>query len=184
MLSLKPFYFIRHGETEWNKKNIIMGSIDVPLNEVGIEQAHQAAAVLSDQDFQIIVSSPRVRALKTAEIIATKNPKKIIVHAGFVERNWGNAEGKSYDPDKSLFSEDDTPIGAEPFLVFQKRAITSINQILCEYERPLIVSHGGVFKILTHYLGYPGFASGNGEPYLFNPPIQKQHSWQILHLAD
>jgi hypothetical protein len=30
-LPLKPFYFIRHGETDWNKRNIIMGSIDIPL---------------------------------------------------------------------------------------------------------------------------------------------------------
>ena len=108
MLPLKPFYFIRHGETEWNKKNIIMGSIDMPLNEVGIEQAHQAATVLADQDFQIIISSPRIRALKTAEIIAAAAKKQIRIDANFVERNWGEAEGKPYDPFKDLFSEDDT----------------------------------------------------------------------------
>ncbi len=32
----KSFYFIRHGETDWNKRHIIMGSIDIPLNDLGI----------------------------------------------------------------------------------------------------------------------------------------------------
>lgn len=183
MLPLKPFYFIRHGETEWNKKNIIMGSIDMPLNEVGIEQAHQAATVLADQDFQIIISSPRIRALKTAEIIAAAAKKQIRIDANFVERNWGEAEGKPYDPFKDLFSEDDTPIGAEPFLIFQQRVIGSVNQTLGEYECPLIVSHGGVFKALTNYLGYSDFTSANGMPYAFRPPVQDKHPWQIYCLV-
>ncbi len=184
MLPLKPFYFIRHGETDWNKKNIIMGSIDIPLNAVGIEQAQKAAAILVNENFDSIVSSPRIRALKTAEIIAAAVGKTVILDAGFVEREWGEAEGKPHDPTKSLFSENDTPIGAEPFLAFQKRATSSIGQVLREYERPLIVSHGGVFKALAHHLGYPNIASSNCVPYVFSPPSQETYPWQILALEN
>ena len=45
-LPLNPFYFIRHGETEWNRRNIVMGSQDIPLNELGLQQAHEASQVL------------------------------------------------------------------------------------------------------------------------------------------
>lgn len=183
MLPLKPFYFIRHGETDWNKKNIIMGSIDIPLNTMGIDQAYSAAEILMGKNFDTIVSSPRIRALKTAEIIADATGKTVIIDAGFVERNWGEAEGKAYDSTKSLFSEDDTPVGAEPFLAFQKRVVSSSRKILHEYKCPLIVSHGGVFKALTQYLEYPHFASANCVPYLFTPPSQ-EHPWQILCLEN
>ncbi len=50
-LPLKPFYFIRHGETDWNKRNIIMGSIDIPLNDYGIDQARRAAMIIQEEAF-------------------------------------------------------------------------------------------------------------------------------------
>jgi broad specificity phosphatase PhoE len=64
-LPLKPFYFIRHGETEWNRRNIIMGSKDIPLNELGLQQAHEASRVLENESFDVIVSSPKIRAQQT-----------------------------------------------------------------------------------------------------------------------
>ena len=65
-LPLKPFYFIRHGETEWNRRNIIMGSHDIPLNELGLQQAHEASRALENESFDIIVSSTKKRAQQTA----------------------------------------------------------------------------------------------------------------------
>ena len=66
----KSFYFIRHGETDWNKRHIIMGSIDIPLNDLGIAQSQRAALILKKEKFDAIISSPRIRALKTAQVIA------------------------------------------------------------------------------------------------------------------
>src|SRR5438477_12626943 len=96
-LPFKPFYFLRHGETEWNKRNIIMGSQDVPLNEVGLQQAHEASSFLENESFDVIISSPRIRARQTAEIIAQKTNKRILMEEGLVEITWGAAEGMPHD---------------------------------------------------------------------------------------
>lgn len=184
ILPLKSFYFIRHGETDWNKRNIIMGSIDVPLNDFGIKQAHHAAVILQKENFDIIISSPRNRALKTAEIIAdqVKIQKPIMIDARIVEREWGEAEGKVADPTKNLFDDADTPNDAETFSVFKMRIIDAISQILHGAQCPLIVSHGGVFKVLADSLGYTKLQASNCDLFLFKPPAQETHSWQVCNL--
>ncbi|MDP9116224.1 MAG: histidine phosphatase family protein, partial [Actinomycetota bacterium] len=64
------FAFIRHGQTDWNRDDKLQGSSDIPLNEVGRQQAREAAAHLGHGGWQVVVSSPLVRARETAEIIA------------------------------------------------------------------------------------------------------------------
>jgi len=39
----KSFYFLRHGETDWNKQQKIMGQSDIPLNKTGVLQARTVA---------------------------------------------------------------------------------------------------------------------------------------------
>lgn len=181
-IPLTPFYFIRHGETEWNRRNIIMGSMDIPLSELGLRQAFEAAEILDKESFDIIVSSPRIRAHKTAEIIAQKVRKPIALEQGLVERVWGEAEGKPVDPTKSLFDDSHTPRGAETFSAFQQRVIEAISSVLLREKLPLIVSHGGVFKALTHHMGYKDLSSSNCMPFFFKPPDDSKHPWMICSL--
>jgi broad specificity phosphatase PhoE len=60
----KPFYFVRHGETDWNKQRIYQGSSDVPLNDTGIGQARSIAALLKKESIAHIVASPLLRGQK------------------------------------------------------------------------------------------------------------------------
>ncbi len=183
-IPLNPFYFIRHGETEWNQRNIIMGSQDIPLNERGLRQAREAAEILKNEPFEIIVSSPRLRAQKTAEIIAKRTNKPMLLEEGLVEINWGEAEGTFHDPTKSIFDDTQRPKGAEPFFAFQKRIVETISFVLRMGKLPLIVSHGGVFKALTYHMGYTDLGSSNGTPFFFKPPLDPAHPWGICHLGE
>jgi len=64
---------IRHGQTDWNSEGRFQGRIDVPLNEVGSQEALALASRLRDVNVDLIVSSPLSRALKTAEALAQLN---------------------------------------------------------------------------------------------------------------
>lgn len=182
-LPLNPFYFIRHGETEWNRRNIVMGSQDVPLNERGLQQAHEVSRILENENFDIIVSSTKKRAQKTAEIIAQRTNKPIVLEEGLVEITWGEAEGTSCDPMLPLLDDTCKPKGAETFFAFQKRAINTVTSILLREKLPLIISHGGVFKALTHHMGYKDLSSSNCEPFFFKPPCAPSHSWIACSLS-
>ncbi|HEY4161463.1 MAG TPA: histidine phosphatase family protein, partial [Dongiaceae bacterium] len=69
MLPHRSFYFMRHGETDWNRARKLQGTTDVPLNALGESQAElarEAAAVLG---LKSIAVSPLGRARRTAEIV-------------------------------------------------------------------------------------------------------------------
>lgn len=68
-LPLKFFYFIRHGETDWNRDKRIMGQMDIPLNETGVAQARSARNLLKELNIQHIYTSPLLRAYQTAQIL-------------------------------------------------------------------------------------------------------------------
>ena len=59
LLPQRAFYFLRHGETQYNLERRFQGTIDVPLNDNGVEQAKRAAEVLAGKGFS--PASSRVR---------------------------------------------------------------------------------------------------------------------------
>ena len=68
-LPRNPFYYVRHGETDWNLQGRMQGQTNIPLNEPGREQARQAAGLLVDLPIVAMVASPLDRAPETATII-------------------------------------------------------------------------------------------------------------------
>lgn len=184
ILPLKPFYFIRHGETDWNVQNIVMGSTDIPLNERGMAQATQVRKLLETLDIGQIFSSPSQRASQTAAILNEGYDYSLHYVDQFKERGWGEWEGKQR-PHK--FDQEDLsiPKGAEPFSVFKSRVMTKLNSILkSEIKSPLIVSHGGVFMAIAHSLGYAEVEAKNCSLYKCDPPQNPQKQWVISHLNE
>ncbi len=59
---------LRHGETRWSAERKHTGRTDVPLTEAGERQAKAATAKLSGRRFALVLSSPLVRAYRTAEL--------------------------------------------------------------------------------------------------------------------
>ena len=62
----------RHGETTWNRERVFQGQLDVPLNDLGREQAHALAEQAAQEGLRALVSSPLGRARETAEIVGER----------------------------------------------------------------------------------------------------------------
>ena len=86
-------YFIRHGQTETNKANLLQGRSDIPLNDTGREQAKSAAGWFRSRGitFDLVYSSPLIRAVETAGIIAPDVP--IQTEERIIEIDYGIYEG-------------------------------------------------------------------------------------------
>lgn len=86
---------VRHGETEWNRKQRFQGQIDIPLNETGRAQAQAAADFLRPIDLDFAVSSPLLRPRETAEaILEGRNDLSLTLEDQLKEIGHGLWEGK------------------------------------------------------------------------------------------
>lgn len=83
---------LRHGETEWSRDRKHTSHTDLDLTEVGREQARLAAITLADLglDSPMVVSSPRRRALATAELAGLRVDEVLPL---LVEWDYGDYEG-------------------------------------------------------------------------------------------
>ena len=95
---MTKFYIVRHGQTDYNKKHRFQGRSDVPLNEVGVEQAKKIADSLADVDFGAIYYSPLIRAKQTADEIYKKHSgARYLETPEIAERDFGDYEGEPSD---------------------------------------------------------------------------------------
>jgi len=97
------FFFIRHGESEGNKKGLIQGKYNLPLTEKGREQAQRAGSFFKGQSVQALYASPLARAKETAQILARElSMPNLEFREDLEEVHTGSFTGKDY---KSLAHE-------------------------------------------------------------------------------
>jgi 2,3-bisphosphoglycerate-dependent phosphoglycerate mutase len=87
---------VRHGQSLWNKQNRFTGWVDVPLTELGEEEARRAGELLADMRFDVAYTSSLVRAQETLRIIievAGFQGLPIIRDQALNERHYGDLQG-------------------------------------------------------------------------------------------
>lgn len=159
LLLNKRFYFVRHGVTDWNKRQLCQGQIDVELNSEGREEAKVLGHFLQEFMFSKIWASPLKRALETAQIIQQVIPQcPMHIVDDLKERGWGELESAQSSEMYAIeIAEEQDALfkvgkGVEPRNDFKSRIIRGMNRILSDDEIPLIVSHGRVFLTLCEIL--------------------------------
>ncbi len=183
-IALQPFYFIRHGQTDWNVDGRGMGQQDIPLNAVGIAQAHRASASLQGHAFKSICHSPLLRAKGTAQILGAALGCPLIEIKELAECGWGVREGQLKGAWVDEWMAGSTPSGAETFENFLQRALAGLNRALACAGPVLIVAHGGVYWAVQKYAGLGAFsAPANCMPLLHLPPATGQGAWTVARVG-
>jgi broad specificity phosphatase PhoE len=162
-------YYIRHGETDWNREARLQGQRDIPINATGRAQARDCAGILRDLiareppggiDY---VSSPLSRARETMEIIRASlglDPEAYRVDERLAEVSFGDWEGFTLEelrrsaPDAVAARDKDkwgfTPPGAESYATMSLRVRRWYD---CLTSHTVAVAHGGVLRGLIVQLG-------------------------------
>ena len=167
-------YSTRHGQTDFNRNDIILGTTDVPLNETGLAQAKELAEQVSALgDVDIIIASPMKRALTTASIVADRCGLEIVTDERLREWDYGEYEGQPRYAEG--FAENKLDFGVrmgktgESLLELTHRVYSALDDITARYSNKnvLIVSHGGVCRVIDTYFRdmtaerFAGFFMGN-----------------------
>ena len=172
-LARVPFWFLRHGETDWNARNLSQGNVDIPLNQTGLGQARAAADMLRNRGIATIVSSPLGRARITAEIVGEVLQLPMQIEDDLREVSFGAQEGKPMTDWFPRWIEGEwTPAGAETFAALRARAVDAVNRAIGLTPPVLVVSHGALFRALRSAMGLqPNVRTRNAVPFLCRPGI-------------
>ena len=151
---------LRHGQTAMSVQKRYAGTSDVPLTDLGVQQAVAAAKRLASAGLGAIVTSPLLRAAQTAEEVAAVTGVPVITEDGFRETDFGAWEGLTFTEVREGWPDELTawladpavpPPGGESFAEVSTRVTEALHRVLARLERQtiLIVSHVTPIKTLV-----------------------------------
>jgi glucosyl-3-phosphoglycerate phosphatase len=187
MIPQKPFYIMRHGQSEANAAGLFAGHLDTPLTDQGRAEAEAARTLLAQLPMapERVLSSPLTRAYDTAAIVNTHLGLPHMVHQDLREINMGIWEGTPFLENGQRFFEGMDPPEGETHIAFKNRVQRALTYTLETDPRlPLIVCHGGfIFKIATLYDRiFPRVR--NAQLYFFEPlPSNSDLPWRIYDVT-
>ena len=167
-------YVVRHGETEWNALDKVLGRTDMPLNARGLEQAQEIARYLKDIKIDVFLCSPLCRARQTAEAISNETGIRYEIDDRLIEQDFGRFEGayrfdREYQAAKREYFA--RYPGGESYFDMAARVFSLIKEL--DGADALLVTHGGVCRMIRSYFEDMGneefvlFSQGNCEVRIY-----------------
>jgi len=157
-LTARRLYVVRHGQTESSLRKAYSGRSDVALTALGEEQARAAGELLAGAGIDAVFSSPLSRARDTAQAIAAATGAPLSVDDRLTEIDYGAFEGLDRAAARERFGSAfqawrDDPFGSpvpgmEPLDGALARAREAVAAALAGSQRPVIVGHQGILRIV------------------------------------
>jgi broad specificity phosphatase PhoE len=152
---------MRHAPTPWNDRDKMQSDTDVPLNNEGLRIARSYLHPLGNQQFDLVVTSPLLRAKQTGEVIARARNLPLVVAQGLGERVFGpQLEGTDVQPSRQArhrFLVDQTvnPYGIETDDSLKERAMPEIMNMIHVFTglRVLLINHSSMMRFFVKELG-------------------------------
>lgn len=153
-------YVLRHGETNENITGIMQGNMETVLNEIGKNQAISVQDKVKKAGIDLVISSPKKRAVETAQLAAPNIP--LILDDRLLSRNHGEFEGMRRD-EVNLQDYWNIKLNkqfekAESMGEIFNRVSSLLNDISINYsdKTVLLVTHSGITRVLYYYFnGFP-----------------------------
>ena len=148
-------FVLRHGETNENITGMMQGDMDTVLNEKGCNQALSVRDKVLESNIDLVISSPKKRAIKTAELAAPNIP--LILDDRLRSRNHGEFEGMRRDEininDYWNIKKNNQYIKAESVQDLFDRVESLLKDVKEKYndKNVLLVTHSGIVRILYYY---------------------------------
>ena len=143
-------WLVRHGETEWSRDGKHTSVTELDLTETGVEVARTLRDRLSECTFDLVLTSPRRRAVRTAELAGFED---VEVDEDLTEWDYGDYEGISTAeiretvPDWTVWTHE-TP-GGETADQVTERLDRVVAKVRSAGERVLVFGHGHSLRALT-----------------------------------
>ena len=165
-MSPRYIFFVRHGETDWNRGELVQGQKETTLNNRGFEQARHLAHSLIRKNIQVIYSSPLKRVRQTSEEVRKVIEAEINFDDDLKEISLGRWEGLTREDLKIRYPLEleqwhKNPAafkapGGESWHDVRKRAVNFFNRVIIgsPYERIIVSSHDGLGKMfIIEFMG-------------------------------
>jgi 2,3-bisphosphoglycerate-dependent phosphoglycerate mutase len=119
-MNLRNLILVRHGQSEWNSKNLFTGWKDPGLTELGVKEAKDAGKLIANKGilFDLMYTSMLTRAQKTGDLILQemRHPEiTIIKNEALNERNYGSLAGLNKDDARKKWGDDQVHIWRRSF---------------------------------------------------------------------
>lgn len=149
-------YAARHGQTQWNLEDKVCGRTDLPLTELGLEQAQLLAQRTKELKLDVILSSPMLRAMQTAAPAAALHGVEVLTDDRLIEQDYGIYEGVSRFDEGFLSNKRHFAYrypGGESMMDVAARVYSLLEDIKEKYagKNVLLVCHGGVCRVIRTY---------------------------------
>ena len=147
-------YFVRHGQTVWNVENKICGATDIPLTELGHQQAIETGKKIVEEGIQAdeILYSPLSRAAETARHISEITGIPARMEPRLVEQNFGKWESTARDGKEFKKAKEDFCCrydGGESMLHLAQRIYNLLDDVKAESDEKtyILVAHNGIARV-------------------------------------
>jgi broad specificity phosphatase PhoE len=161
---MSELVLVRHGETEWSASGQHTGVTDIPLTPAGERQVSQLRPLLDGRSFGLVLTSPRQRARRTAELLGWTNPE---VEQDLAEWDYGDYEGRTTEEISAELGRpwriwtDPVPPGETPGETLAQvaeradRVLARVQPTLRAGRDVALVGHGHDLRVLAaRWLGF------------------------------
>ncbi len=151
---------VRHGQTPWNKDKIFRGTVDIPLNDTGREEARLAGEWLKGETLHAAYTSPLSRSRDTAEAIARHHGLAVADLPGLGDLSYGDWQGLPLSEVKVKYADLYRQWETAPHMVrFPKgetldevraRSLAAVEEVVSRHPGQVVLlsAHRAVNKVL------------------------------------